>query len=194
MPEKGPITRRGFLRNSGGWPPAPSSRGDPSPTTVRAASRRAPASAGQAAGQAAGAKRPHQLGSIGCPRPRRDLYGISARSRRPDRSALRHDQNVLAERPPTRRSGSAKGRPSIDTSRTWRTRTSTPWSSLRQSLARLGRLGLPGRQARLRRRSRAAITSSKAGAWSRPPPVWPHGRGRVSRTAPSGASARSMAF
>ena len=96
MPEKGPITRRGFLRNSGRLAAGALVAGAiPSPKTVRAASRRAPTSAGQAAG----ANDRINLGFIGVRGRGRDLYGYFGELPGVRIAALCDiDQNVLAER------------------------------------------------------------------------------------------------
>ena len=96
MPEKGPITRRGFLRNSGRLAAGALVAGAiPSPKTVRAASRRAPTSAGQPAG----ANDRINLGFIGVRGRGRDLYGYFGELPGVRIAALCDiDQNVLAGR------------------------------------------------------------------------------------------------
>ena len=96
MPEKSSITRRGFLQNSGRLAAGALVAGAiPSPTTVRAASRRAAAPAGQAVG----ANDRINMGFIGVRGRGRDLYGYFGGLPGVRIAALCDiDQNVLAER------------------------------------------------------------------------------------------------
>ncbi len=185
------ISRRGFLESGGRLAAGALVAGAiPSRKGVRAASRQAAASAGQAAG----ANDRVNLGFIGVRGRGRDLYGYFGALPGVRIAALCDvDGNVLAERAAdVEKQFGAKPavykdqRVLLENKDIDAVVIATPnhWHAL------VDDLGLPGRRSTSTSRSPAATISSKAGAWSTPRAATIVSSRSAARTGPAAASAR----